>query len=394
MSLKSQRDYWLVFRYIFLLVTIIFFLFLFFLWRIDNHRAERFRLALLNQIVPNVEFFTTSIKVIGRIVIDISSFTNVYEQNQNLKNELQDMKKWREAAIQLEQKNAKLRALNNLKVNPQLDWVTGEVIADSGGTYSSSALLNVGIEDGIDGLIHISDISWVERIKHPGDCYKKGEELEARILQIDTEGEKFSLGVKQLSEDPWVKVAKTLTPGAKGSGKVTKITDFGVFVELSDGIEGMIHISELDVEQVTDANTVVELEKKIDFIVLSTDAEDRRFSLSRKAYLKGLEGESLKEYIDSVSEPQTAFADAFTQAQESAAGKKKETKEEKVEKTVILMSRSFTIAFLLVDSGRWLQLPPDVPRAPVSECNRADLVSDGGIRGLYCLPGRALPFRK
>ena len=165
MSLKSQKDFWLVFKYLILLGTIIFFLLLFFLWRIDNNRAERFRLALLNQIVPNVEFFTSSIKVIGRIVLDISSFTNVYEQNQNLKNELQDMKKWREAAIQLEQKNAKLRALNNLKVNPQLDWVTGEVIADSGGTYSSSALLNVGIEDGIiDGSAVVDGLGLVGRI--------------------------------------------------------------------------------------------------------------------------------------------------------------------------------------------------------------------------------------
>ncbi len=165
MSLKSQRDYWLVLRYIILLITIIFFLFLFLLWRIDNHRAERLRLALLDQIVPNVEFFTTSMKVIGRIVLDISSFTNVYEQNQNLKNELQDMKKWREAAIQLEQKNAKLRALNNLKVNPVLDWVSGEVIADSGGTYNSSALLNVGIEDGIiDGSAVVDGLGLVGRI--------------------------------------------------------------------------------------------------------------------------------------------------------------------------------------------------------------------------------------
>ncbi|MFL2812565.1 MAG: rod shape-determining protein MreC [Paracoccaceae bacterium] len=165
MSLKVERDYWLVFRYIILLGAIVFFLFLFFLWRIDNHRAERFRLALLNQIVPNVEFFTSSVKVIGRIVLDISSFTNVYEQNQNLKNELQDMKKWREAAIQLEQKNAKLRALNNLKVNPVLDWVSGEVIVDSGGPYSSSALLNVGIEDGIiDGSAVVDGLGLVGRI--------------------------------------------------------------------------------------------------------------------------------------------------------------------------------------------------------------------------------------
>ena len=165
MSLKSQKGFWLVFKYLILLGTIIFFLLLFFLWRIDNNRAERFRLALLNQIVPNVEFFTTSIKVIGRIVLDISSFTNVYEQNKNLKNELKDLKKWREAAIQLEQKNAKLRALNNLKVNPLLDWVSGEVIADSGGTYNSSALLNVGTEDGIiDGSAVVDGLGLVGRI--------------------------------------------------------------------------------------------------------------------------------------------------------------------------------------------------------------------------------------
>ena len=165
MSLKSERDYWLVFRYIILLGAIIFFLFLFFLWRIDNHRAERFRLALLNQIIPNVEFFTSSIKVISRIVLDISSFANVYEQNQNLKKELHDMKKWREAAIQLEQKNAKLRALNNLKVNRVLDWVSGEVIADSGGIYNSSALLNVGTEDGIiDGSAVVDGLGLVGRI--------------------------------------------------------------------------------------------------------------------------------------------------------------------------------------------------------------------------------------
>ena len=165
MSLKIQRDYWLVFRYMILLGAIVFFLFLFFLWRIDNHRVERFRLSLLNQIVPNVEFFTSSVKVIGRTVLDISSLTNVYEQNQNLKKELQDMRKWREAAIQLEQKNAKLRALNNLKVNPILNWVSGEVIADSGSPYSSSVLINVGIEDGIvDGSAVVDGLGLVGRI--------------------------------------------------------------------------------------------------------------------------------------------------------------------------------------------------------------------------------------
>ena len=135
------------------------------MWRIDNYRVERFRLAILNYTIPNVEFFTSSVKIIGRIFLDISSFTNVYEQNKTLKKELQDMRKWREAAIQLEQKNAKLRALNNLKVNSILNWVSGEVIADSGSPYSSSSLINIGKEDGIiDGSAVVDGLGLVGRI--------------------------------------------------------------------------------------------------------------------------------------------------------------------------------------------------------------------------------------
>ncbi|MBI2603052.1 MAG: 30S ribosomal protein S1 [Deltaproteobacteria bacterium] len=174
----------------------------------------------------------------------------------------------------------------------------------------------VGIEEGIDGLIHISDISWYDRIKHPGDLFKKGDELEAKILQIDTEGEKFSLGIKQLSEDPWMSAAKTLTPGTKGRGQVTKLTDYGVFVQLAKGVEGMIHISELDVKELGNPSEVVKEGDEIEFVVLSSDADDRRFSLSRKAHMKGLEGDDLKKYMNTVGEPQTVFANAFTQAKE------------------------------------------------------------------------------
>ena len=165
MSSKSQTDYGIILKYIVLVAAFLFFIFIFFLWRIDNPRVERFRLALLDQIVPKVDFFTSSVKVIGRIVLDISSFTKVYEQNERLKNELQDMRKWKEAAIQLEQKNAKLRALNNLKVNSKLNWVSGEVIADSGSPYSSSVLINVGIDDGIiDGSAVVDGLGLVGRI--------------------------------------------------------------------------------------------------------------------------------------------------------------------------------------------------------------------------------------
>ncbi len=184
----------------------------------------------------------------------------------------------------------------------------------------------VGIEDGIDGLIHISDISWTDRINHPGDLFKKGDDVEAKILQIDAENERFSLGIKQLGEDPWGKAAKDLPPGTKSTGKVTKVVDFGVFVELAPGVEGMIHVSEL----ADDPNAKVEdLAKEgdtVEFIVLSSDSEERRFSLSRKALLKQLQGDELKQYISQVSEPKTGLADAFAKAK---AAKEQAQSEEK-----------------------------------------------------------------
>ena len=173
----------------------------------------------------------------------------------------------------------------------------------------------VGIEDGIDGLIHISDISWTERIRHPGDLYKKGDEVEAKVLQIDTEGEKFSLGIKQLIDDPFVGVAEQYRPGSRGRGKVTKVTDFGVFIEIVPGVEGMVHISELDEQPVAKVTDVCNEGDEVDFVVLSSDAEERKFSLSRKAFQKNLQGDQLREYIGAVAEPKTGFADAFAKAQ-------------------------------------------------------------------------------
>ena len=120
MAAQSQDEPWLVVRYIVLVLVFLFLVAAFLLWRIDNERAERFRLALLNQIVPNVTFLTSPIKSLGRIVSDLKSFSNVYKQNESLKLELSQMRKWREAALQLEQKNAKLRALNNLKLSSAL----------------------------------------------------------------------------------------------------------------------------------------------------------------------------------------------------------------------------------------------------------------------------------
>ena len=108
----------------------------------------------------------------------------------------------------------------------------------------------VGVEEGIDGLIHMSDISWKQRVKHPSEMFKKGQEIEAMVLNIDVEHEKFSLGLKQIEKNPWEELNVKYPSGSTVTGKVTNITDFGIFVEIEEGIEGLVHISELSSRRV------------------------------------------------------------------------------------------------------------------------------------------------
>jgi len=110
--------------------------------------------------------------------------------------------------------------------------------------------LFVQIHEGIDGLVHVSDISWTEHITHPGDHYKKGDVLDAVILSIDPKSRKISLGVKQLEEDPWERIEEDYPVGKVVEGTVSKVANFGAFVRLSSGVEGLVHISELSHEQV------------------------------------------------------------------------------------------------------------------------------------------------
>ena len=105
--------------------------------------------------------------------------------------------------------------------------------------------LFVGIEEGIDGLVHISDLSWSQRVKHPSEVYQKGDEVEARVLNIDRENERFSLSIKNLREDPWFSVQARYFLGQVVQGKVVSRTDFGVFVEIEEGVEGLVHMSEM-----------------------------------------------------------------------------------------------------------------------------------------------------
>jgi small subunit ribosomal protein S1 len=154
----------------------------------------------------------------------------------------------------------------------------------------------VGVEEGIDGLVHVSDISWTQRIKHPGELYKKGDEVEAVVLNIDVENERFSLGIKQLYQDPWETLHERHPIGAAVKGKVTKVTDFGAFVEIEPGIEGLVHVSELREERVEKPSDVVKEGDEVEVKVIDINTADRKIALSMKALAAG-GGEDYRDYL-------------------------------------------------------------------------------------------------
>jgi small subunit ribosomal protein S1 len=154
--------------------------------------------------------------------------------------------------------------------------------------------LFIGIEEGIDGLVHISDISWTKRIKHPSELYKKGEELRAIVLNVDKENERFSLGIKQLDLDPWQTIPDRYHVGTKVSGTVTNVTDFGVFVELEKGIEGLIHVSEVSKEKVKTPVGKFNIGDALSAKVVNVSSKERRIGLSLK---KLDEAETDKDFV-------------------------------------------------------------------------------------------------
>ena len=145
----------------------------------------------------------------------------------------------------------------------------------------------IGIEEGIDGLIHVSDLSWTERIKHPSEKYAKGETIQAVVLKIDKENERFSLGVKQLEPDPWQAAANNYPTGTMVEGVITNVTDFGVFVQLEEGIEGLVHVSEISKDKVKTPVGMFTVGEMLKAMVINVSADDRKIGLS----LKALEGD-------------------------------------------------------------------------------------------------------
>jgi small subunit ribosomal protein S1 len=177
-------------------------------------------------------------------------------------------------------------SIKQLEKNP---WETVEEQFKIGqhvkGTISNITDFGIFVQllPGIDGLVHISDLSWTEHIEHPGDIYKKGDAVEAVVLGVDKANKKISLGIKQLTQDPWSNIEKEYPIGSSIEGKVSKITNFGAFVKLPSGIEGLAHISEVSDQAVNKVEDVLKVGQTAQFRVINVNKEERKLGLSLKS---------------------------------------------------------------------------------------------------------------
>jgi small subunit ribosomal protein S1 len=167
----------------------------------------------------------------------------------------------------------------------------------------------IELEEGIDGLLHVSDMSWTRKISHPNEMLEKGQEVECRVLSVDQDRRRIALGLKQLEEDPWVNdIPRRYQPGELVKGTVTKITNFGVFVGLEDGLEGLLHISELADHKVENPEDVVKVGDQIEVKILRVDTEDRKIGLSRKRVDWAEEDEASAAEAAAADQPRSAAA--------------------------------------------------------------------------------------
>ena len=186
--------------------------------------------------------------------------------------------------------------------------------------------LFIGIDDDIDGLVHISDISWTKRIKHPSEIYKKNDTIQAVVLDIDKANERFSLGIKQTQVDPWETVAERYDVGKEISGVITNLTDFGVFVELEEGIEGLVHVSEISKENIKSPKDHYQIGETITAKVMNINSDERRIGLS----IKRLDEDDDDRYLEEIAKSSKPAASAFGEMlrnniQEKLEAEKKET---------------------------------------------------------------------
>ncbi|MDR3135406.1 MAG: S1 RNA-binding domain-containing protein, partial [Deltaproteobacteria bacterium] len=183
------------------------------------------------------------------------------------------------------------------------------------------------------GLVHISDISWTRRFKHPSEVFKKGDQVRAVILAIDRDQERFSLGIKQLEEDPWVVAFNRFPVGETVSGKVTNVTDFGVFIELAEGVEGLIHVSESGLPKGKPLSESFSVGDDVTAKVVSVSTTDHKIGLSVKRKAKDEEEGAYRDFTDNSKSTgtngttATSFGAAFGNLDKLLAEKKQSNDE-------------------------------------------------------------------
>jgi len=201
--------------------------------------------------------------------------------------------------IDIENKRISL-GMKQVETNPwellQERYPVGSVVRGKIRNITNFGLF-IGIEEGIDGLIHVSDLDWGNRIKNPTEHFQKGDEVEAVVLHIDVEKERFSLGIKQLSRDPWETIEERYPLGSVVEGKVNKILDFGAIVQIDAAIEGLIHISELSYDKVASVTDVVRENDTVRAKVISLIPEERKIGLSMKRLSEEEASEEYSNYL-------------------------------------------------------------------------------------------------
>lgn len=173
----------------------------------------------------------------------------------------------------------------------------------------------IGIEDGIDGLVHISDFSWTKRVNHPSEMFAKGQKVRAVVLGVDIENERFSLGLKQLEADPWSNIETKYAIGTQHDVKVTKVADFGAFVELESDIEGLIHVSELTTDKIAKPDDFAKVGQSLKAEVISIDKDARKIGLSSKLVKLREQKADVDDYVKkATASSKTSFGDVFGDA--------------------------------------------------------------------------------
>lgn len=221
----------------------------------------------------------------------------------------------RAMVLDIDQENRRISlGLKQLQANPWIEiketYQPGTIIEGEIKSITDFGIF-VGVEDGIDGLVHISDFSWTKRVNHPSEMFEKGHKVRAVVLGVDVENERFSLGIKQLEADPWQDVEKKFMIGTTHDVKVVRIADFGAFVELSPEAEGLIHISELSTQRTGHPSEVVNVGDVIKAEVISIDQDARKVGLSARLSKLREEKGDIQEYTIRSTSSKSSLGDVF-----------------------------------------------------------------------------------